>query len=108
MGLGAPGTGDPSWPGVAEAEADADGEAERVGLGLCDGVRVGLDGVGVGVVLGLTAGPTTPAGAGTGRTRKYRASTARNSTVSTMVEVRGRLAAGRRVLRLEPLMTRLR
>lgn len=47
----------------------------------------------LGVAAGLAVGWAGPAGASTGRTgrtRMYRASTARNSPLSTMVEVRGR------------------
>src|SRR5215472_13564015 len=66
----------------------ADGRGDCAGLG--DRVAVG-DTVGEGDGLaGLTVGCTIPAGADTGRTRTYRASTARNSPMSTRVEVRGR------------------
>ncbi len=108
-GLGVPDTGDPAWLGVAEADgvADRDGVAERLGLGLRDGVGVGLGAVGVwvGDVLGLVADWPGPVEAGPGGTTTYhRASTARNSAVSTMVEVRGRRTAGCRTVRREPLM----
>jgi hypothetical protein len=95
---------------VAETDgvADRDGVAERVGLGLCDGVgeRVGLRAVGawVGVLELVAAWPDPEDGGGVGLTRMYSASTARNSAVSTMVEVRGHLMAGCRTVRRAPLM----
>jgi hypothetical protein len=73
--------------GVANGLTDG----ERVGEGDRDGVgtdRVGL-GVTVGVELGVAAGCTVAAGTGTGRTRMYSASTARNKPEMIRVEVRG-------------------
>ncbi len=70
------------------------GVGDWVGRGGCDelGDLVGLGAgpEGLGVEEGLVAGWTTPAGAGTGRTRMYSASTARNRPLITSVEVRGR------------------
>ena len=90
---------------MTEGDGEADGEAERLGCGVRDGLgdRVGLgaDGVRLGVAAGPEAGGAALAGAGTGRTRKYSASTVRNTTASTMVEMRGRMLFRR-------LMTRLR
>jgi hypothetical protein len=104
-----PGTADPTWLGVTEGDgaADWDGAADRLALGLGDGVRVGV-GVAVGAVLELSDDWPDPAddGGGGGRTRRYSANTARNSTVSTMVEIRGHLTSRRRGVRREPLMKR--
>ena len=73
---------------VGVAVRDGAGDHDRVGVGA--GVLTGPVGVGVGF-----AG--VPAVAGdAGRTTTYKASTPRNSPMSTMVDVRGR-----------PLMTRL-
>jgi hypothetical protein len=84
--------------------ADRVGLAERVGLadrvglaervGLADRVGLGEGSVGVGVAVGLIAGCAGCAGAGVGRTRMYRASTATNRPLSTIVEVRGRPVMG--------------
>ena len=108
-----PGTGDPTWLGVAEADdvPDGDGEADRLGLELGDAVRVAVGVVvGAGAVLELPEDWPDPAddGGGGGRTRRYSANTARNSTVSTTVEIRGQLMARRRGVRREPLMKRHR
>ena len=91
--------------------ADGDGEADRLGLGLGDGVRVEVGVVvGAGAVLELPEDWPDPAddGGGGGRTRRYSANTARNSTVSTAVEIRGHLMARCRGVRREPLMKRPR
>jgi hypothetical protein len=69
-----------------EGLAVRDGLGDRDGVGVADGVTGGTEVA--GACVGLTAGWT--AGAGTGRTRMYRASTPRNRPVSTSVEVRGR------------------
>ena len=98
----------PPGSGLAETDgvADRDGVAERLGLGLCDGVGVGLCAVGVwvGVLELVAAWPDPEDAVGVGLTWKYSASTARNSAVSTMVEVRGQLMAGCRTVRRAPLM----
>jgi hypothetical protein len=78
-------SGAPEPLGVTDGLADRDGEGDRDGL-VRD--RVGL-GVRVGVELG-TAGETTLAGTGIGRTRIYSARIARNRPEMTRVEVRGR------------------
>ena len=73
--------------GVADGLTVCDWLGDRLGLGE---VLVGAD---VGAVEeGLVAFWVEPAGAtvGTGRTRMYSASTARNSPEITRVEVRGR------------------
>jgi hypothetical protein len=108
-----PGTGDPTWLGVTEPDGvtDGDDEADRLGLGLGDGVRVEVGVVvGAGAVLELPEDWPDPAddGGGGGRTRRYSANTARNSTVSTAVEIRGHLMARCRRVRREPLMKRPR
>jgi hypothetical protein len=106
-GLGVPDTVDPTWLGVADTDgvADRDGVAELLGLGL-RGVGVGLCAVGVrvGVLELVAAWPDPEDAVGVGLTWKYSASTARNSAVSTMVEVRGQLMAGCRTVRRAPLM----
>jgi hypothetical protein len=71
--------------GLADRDGDRDGEGDRDGLGPD---RVGL-GVTAGVEVG-TAGWTTLAGTGIGRTRMYSARMARNRPEMTRVEVRGR------------------
>jgi hypothetical protein len=82
--------------GVADTGgvAERDGVGERLGRGLRDGpgerAGLGADGVGLGPEVGLPAG-WAAAGIGAGRTRMYSASTPRNMTASTMVEVRGHL-----------------
>lgn len=88
--------------GDGEGAAVAGGLAVRVALGVRpaglgtdragpgDRVGPGADDAGLGVVAGLTAGGADSAGAAAGRTRMYRASTAANSPLSTIVEVRGR------------------
>jgi hypothetical protein len=85
--------GDPDGVGVADRVDERDGVGERLGRGLRegrgDGDGVYADAVGLGVVTGVTT--VWAAGAGTGRTRMYSASTARNRPLSTMVEIRGRL-----------------
>jgi hypothetical protein len=70
--------------GLADRDGERDGEGDRDGLGTD---RVGL-GVTAGVELG-TAGETTLAGTGIGRTRMYSARIARNRPEMTRVEVRG-------------------
>ena len=99
---GEPDTGDGDGLGVAAMDgaadtdgvAERDGVGERLGRGLCDGLgeRTGLeaDGVGLGTEVWVPVG-WSAAVTGTGRTRMYSASTPRNTTASTMVEVRGRL-----------------
>jgi hypothetical protein len=101
-GPGEPDTGDDDELGVAATEgvadavgvAERDGVGERLGRGLRDGLgeRAGLeaDGVGRGTEVWVPVG-WSAAVTGTGRTRMYSASTPRNTTASTMVEVRGRL-----------------
>jgi len=95
-GPGEPDTGDDDELGVAATVgvAERDGVGERLGRGLCDGLgeRAGLeaDGVGLGTEVWVPVG-WSAAVTGTGRTRMYSASTPRNATASTMVEVRGRL-----------------
>jgi hypothetical protein len=79
------------WVGVADWEGVVDG----LGRGERDGLGAGVDVAGTGMdVLGVGCGAATEAGAG--RTRMYSAYTARNATVSTMVEVRGRRVSRRR------------
>lgn len=77
--------------GVAERDDCGEGDECGVRDALGDQVEAGPGGVGAGVVVELYAGGAVVPGAGTGRTRKYTASTARNRMVSTMVEVRGLL-----------------
>ena len=107
MGVG-PGEPDGDEPGAVPSPevsgvAEPDGVAERgdvaerlgsgVRVGLSDGTGLGVDGAGTGVGVLLTAGWGAATEAGVGRTRMYSANTARNATVRTMVEVRGRMAS---------------
>lgn len=99
---GEPDTGDGDGLGAADRDgaadtdsvAEPDGVGERLGRGVRDGLgeRDGLeaDGVGLGTEVGVPA-DWAATGTGTGRTRMYSANTPRNTTASTMVEVRGRL-----------------
>ena len=101
---GEPDTGDGDGDGLGVADRDGvcdtdgvaerDGVGERLGRGLCDGLgeRAGLgaDGVGLGTEVGVPVGWAATRTDG-GRTRMYSANTPRNTTASTMVEVRGRL-----------------
>jgi hypothetical protein len=101
-GPGEPDAGDGDGLDVADTEgvadtggvAERDGVGERLGRGLRDapGERAGLraDGVGLDTEIGVPA-DWAAAGICAGRTRKYSASTPRNMTASTMVEVRGHL-----------------
>jgi hypothetical protein len=75
---------------VADSCGDGDVLWLRVGDGLAEGA--GLSVVEAGSVDDdVLAGATEPVVAGvSGRTQTYRAATARNSTTSTRVEVRGR------------------
>jgi hypothetical protein len=88
-------------PSVGAGVSLGDGLAVLVGAAVCDGAgdhdRVGVgNGVTgpVGVGVGFAGVPAVAGDAG--RTTTYKASTPRNSPMSTMVDVRGR-----------PLMTRL-
>lgn len=107
---GEPDAGDGDDPGAVPSPevsgvAEPDGVAERGGVAepLVSGVRVGLadgtgldvDGVGTDFAVLLTVGWGAATEAGVGRTRMYNANTARNATVRTMVEVRGRMASSR-------------
>lgn len=119
-GLPVPGTGtvaEPDGEGVADRPGRGDRDGRGVALGLAGGVGVPVfaDGDHVGVTGGTgpagavgrecpcpddpdvpeSADPDVP-GVGPGRTVTHSASTARNSAVSTTVEVRGRPAANRR------------
>jgi hypothetical protein len=89
------GVTDNEGEGDPDGVADRDGVGDRLGRGVRDGAgeRAGLggaNGVLPGAGAGLLAG-CTAAGTGVGRTRTYSASTPRNTAISTMVEVRGRL-----------------
>ena len=107
VGPGEPDAGDGDDPGVAPSPevSEPDGVAERGGVaewlgsgvrvGLADGAGLDVDGAGTGVGVLLTVGWGTATEAGVGRTRMYSANTARNATVRTMVEVRGRKASSR-------------
>ena len=81
--------------GVAERGGVAEWLGSGVRVGLADGTGLDVDGVGTGVGVLLTAGWGAATEAGVGRTRMYSANTARNATVRTMVEVRGRMASSR-------------
>lgn len=74
--------------------ADSCGDGDVLGLWVGDGLAegVGLPAVeAVGMGDEVLAGATEPVVAGvSGRTQTYRAATARNSTTSTRVDVRGR------------------
>jgi hypothetical protein len=76
--------------GAAEPLGVTDGltDGERDGEGDRDGVGTDRVGLGVAVGVGLAFGCTDAAG--TGRTRMYSASTARNKPEMIRVEVRGR------------------
>ena len=94
--LGAAGEAVGDSLGVADpvGVGDAVGVAEWLGVrdGLADGDRTGLgtDRTGVGTELEGSGRCCSPADVGTGRTRMYSASTARNRPEMTSVEVRGR------------------
>ena len=80
--------------GVTEGEAERAGLAERPGCGVRDGLGDAVPGAGLdedGAGLDAGTGWVAAAGAGVaGLTRMYSAKVARNRTVSTTVEVRGR------------------
>jgi hypothetical protein len=107
---------DYGWVGVPDGPAEAGwldvGDADGDGLGLADagdGDGLGADGEGVGewlvrrcvgvglavcvggcVAAGVVADEADPVSTDGGCTRSQRANTARNSPISTRVEVRGR------------------
>ena len=99
------GVGDPAGVANDDPLGAGEGEPDGVtdGLGVRDGLGDGEDGDGDGgretgdgelgaglEVPGFPPGWDAPAGADTGRTRMYSASTARNRPEMTRVEVRGR------------------
>ena len=90
VGDAAPDTAGPGPAVVGDGDGlVADGVGEWF---VCRGVGVGLAVcVGAGVAAGVVSAAADAVSTGAGRTYSQRANTARNSPISTRVEVRGRL-----------------